>query len=124
MPNVNEVANYLVECCRENKTQELLNEMYADNAVSIEAFPMPGQDSGETQGLAGIKGKHEWWFNNHEVHSQEVEGPFMHGEDRFGVIFNMDVTDKTSNQRIQMQELAVYTVDGGKIVREEFFYNM
>ena len=60
-----------------------------------------------------------------EVHDAKVEGPFLHGEDRFGMIFEMDVTEKASGQRSQMKELGVYTVDGaGKIIREEFFYTM
>ena len=33
-----------------------------------------------------------------------------------------DLTNKQSGQRFQMEEVAVYQVSGGKIVREEFFY--
>ena len=29
---------------------------------------------------------------------------------------------KPTGQRLQLQEAGLYTVDGGKIVREEFFY--
>ena len=58
-----------------------------------------------------------------EVHSSTVEGPFLHGEDHFGVIFDFDATDKESKERVTMKELAIYTVKGGKIIREEFFYN-
>ncbi|MEO0363498.1 MAG: SnoaL-like domain-containing protein, partial [Pseudomonadota bacterium] len=71
------------------------------------------------------RGKHAWWDGAMEVHDAKVEGPFLHGDDRFGMIFEMDVTEKSSGQRSQMKELGVYTVDGeGKIVREEFFYTM
>ena len=53
----------------------------------------------------------------------KVTGPFPH-DDRFVVIFDMDVTNKAMGQRFQMQEAALYTVANGKIVREEFFYAM
>ena len=76
------------------------------------------------KGLEAIRGKNEWWFANNEVHSGEVKGPFPHG-DRFAVIFNFDVTSKAgpmAGQRFQMEEVGLYTVAGGKIVKEEFFY--
>ncbi|MBC7975998.1 MAG: nuclear transport factor 2 family protein, partial [Myxococcales bacterium] len=49
--------------------------------------------------------------------------PYPNG-DRFAVRFNYDVTHKPSSKRIQMDEVALYTVKDGKIVREEFFYAM
>lgn len=116
------IADKLVTYCREGKEAQGLQELYSPDAVSVEATPMEG-GSAESAGLEAIKGKHDWWFNAHEVHSSKVEGPFFHGPDRFGVIFEMDVTNKESKQRMQMRELGVYTVKDGKIVREEFFYN-
>ena len=59
------------------------------------------------------------------MHSEKTEGPYLHGDDRFAVIFEFDATNKHSGQRTQMKEVGVYTVDdGGKIVREEFYYTM
>ena len=46
----------------------------------------------------------------------------MAGEDRFALIFDMDVTNRETGQRMQMREVGLYTVADGKIVREEFFY--
>jgi hypothetical protein len=61
------------------------------------------------------------WRANHEVHSAKVEGPWPHGN-RFAVRFTYDVTNKPSGRRMQMDEIGLFTVDSGKIVREEFFY--
>jgi hypothetical protein len=36
----------------------------------------------------------------------------------------MDVTFKGSGQRMQLDEVGLYTVKDGRIVREEFFYAM
>ena len=118
------VGEKLVGYCREGKEAQALAELYAPNAVSVEALAMPGADSPETPGLEAIKGKHDWWFGAHEVHSSKADGPYFHGANRFGVIFDIDVTAKESGQRMQMRELGVYTVEDGKIVREEFYYNM
>ncbi len=118
-------ADKLVAYCRNDDTIKGLEELYDPAAVSVESMPMPGSDSAETRGVDGIRGKHEWWAANFEVHSATVDGPYPHGDDRFAVIFEMDTTHKESGQRNQMKEVAVYHVnDAGKIVREEFFYAM
>lgn len=120
--NTLQIGTKLVELVRAGKDREAQETLYASDAVSVEAGAMPGMDR-TAKGLAAIKGKGEWWYGNHTVHSLKVTGPFPH-DDRFVVIFDMDVTNKGSGQRIQMQEAALYTVANGKIVKEEFFYAM
>lgn len=117
-----EIANRLVELCRQGRNDEALNTLYAADAVSVEAMPMQGMDR-EQKGLEAIRRKGEWWVANHEVHKSSVTGPWPHG-DRFIVGFAWEVTHKPSGQRIAMDEAALYTVRDGKIVREEFFYGM
>jgi ketosteroid isomerase-like protein len=114
-----DIANKLVDLCRQGKNHEA-KALYAADAVSVEAFAMPGMDR-ESKGLAAIQAKGEWWRSNHEIHSASVTGPWPHG-DRFIVGFQIDVTNKPSGQRMQMDEVGLYTVANGKIVREEFFY--
>lgn len=116
-----EIAEALVAGCRAGTERANLDLLYAPDAVSVEAADMGG--GRETHGLAGIHGKHDWWEANHTVHSVETTGPFLHGDDRFAVTFAMDATNKESGQNFKMQEVAVYHVKGGKIVKEEFFYN-
>jgi ketosteroid isomerase-like protein len=117
-----EVAKKLVQLCSEGKFDEATGTLYSDDIVSMEASAPPGQ-SRESKGIAAIKGKAEWWAANHEVHSAKVEGPLVAGS-HFAVTFKLDVTFKPQNKRFQMEEVAVYKVADGKIVYEEFFYNM
>ncbi|HEY7211070.1 MAG TPA: nuclear transport factor 2 family protein, partial [Bryobacteraceae bacterium] len=95
---------------------------YSSDIVSVEAGAPPGQ-SRETKGLDGAKKKGEWWVTNHEVHSAKVEGPLVAG-DHFAVTYKLDVTFKPENKRFTMEEIGIYKVKNGKIVYEEFFYNM
>jgi ketosteroid isomerase-like protein len=120
--NTQDIGTKLVALCNAGKDGEAQATLYAADAVSVEAGAQPGMDR-EVKGLAAIKAKGEWWYGQHEVHSVKATGPFPH-DDRFVVIFDMDVTNKTMGQRFQMQEAALYTVANGKIVREEFFYSM
>jgi ketosteroid isomerase-like protein len=117
-----EVANKLVKLCSEGKFSEATDALYSPDIVSMEAGAPPGQ-SRESKGLAAVKGKGEWWTANHEVHSVAVEGPLVAGS-HFTVTFKMDVTFKPQSKRFTMEEVAVYKVADGKVVYEEFFYNM
>jgi hypothetical protein len=110
----------LVELCREGKNDEAMAELYSPDIVSVEAGAPPGM-SAETRGMEAVVAKGAWWSENHTIHSAKVEGPFPHG-DRFIVRFTYDITIKKANQRIMMDEAALFTVENGKVVREEFFY--
>ncbi|MEL7481020.1 MAG: SnoaL-like domain-containing protein [Pseudomonadota bacterium] len=118
-----EIGQKLVDYCNAGQEAECLNQLYSEEAVSVEAMPMPGQTSAEAPGLEAIRGKHDWWNGAHEIHSSKAEGPYVHGDDRFSVIFDMDVTNRESGERTQMRDIGTYFVnDAGKIVREEFAY--
>ena len=117
-----DVAKELVAGCREGRARENLDKLYAAGAVSVEAADMG--NGRETKGLDGIRAKHEWWENAMETLDAEATGPFWHGDDRFAVIFRSNVREKETGKVSDMEEVGVYTVQDGKIVREEFFYAM
>jgi len=117
-----EIANELVAGCRDGRERANLDRLYAPDAVSIEAMDMGG--GRETSGLAAIHGKHDWWEGAFVTHGLTVEGPFVHGEESFAVIFGMDTENRATGERTQGREVAIYHVKGGKIVREEFYYSV
>ena len=120
-----EVGKKLAEFCKQGKHLEAIEALYAPNIVSVEAMAGPDH-SARSEGIAAIKGKNKWWVENHTVHGSEVMGPFPNG-DRFICHFKYDVTPKAgpmAGKRFTMDEGALYTVKDGKIVHEEFFYNM
>ena len=119
------VGQRLVELCKAGKNLEAVDTLYADNAVSVEAAEHPGMPA-RREGLAAIREKNQWWLDNHEVHSASAKGPFPHG-DRFAVWFDYEVTPKVgpmAGKKMKMEEVALYTVAGGKVTQEEFFYHM
>ncbi|HLN00638.1 MAG TPA: nuclear transport factor 2 family protein [Bryobacteraceae bacterium] len=117
-----EVADKLVKFCSAGKFEEAMEALYSPDIVSMEAGAPPGQ-SRESKGIAAVKAKGKWWVDNHEVHSSTVEGPLVTGS-HFAVTFKLDITFKPQSKRFKMEEVAVYKVVDGKIVYEEFFYNM
>ena len=117
-----EVAKKYFSLVQEHKHEQILSELFAKDAVSVEAGAPPGMDR-TTKGIEGIAAKGKWWGDNHEVHKAEVFGPYPH-DDRFVVRFLYDITNKPSGKRMTMDEVGLFTVENGKIVREEFFYSM
>lgn len=120
--NANDIGKKLVALCREGRNEEAAKTLYAENIESVEAAPPPHGGERTTKGLAAVQAKGAWWSENHTVHSAEAHGPYPHGDDRFAVRFVYDITNKPSNQRTTLDEVAVFHVANGKIVREEFFY--
>ena len=113
MRTTEEVAKKVVELVRKQAWYEALDTLYDDNIVSVEAT------APETRSKEGVRGKIDWWVNAMEVHSFKAGEPFV-GHNRFVVPYDADITDKQSKQRRQLSEVGVYTVENGKIVREEF----
>jgi hypothetical protein len=120
-----EIGKKLVELCKQGRNAEVQGTYYSDDVASVEAGGPPGA-SRQTVGLAALKAKSEWWVNNHEIHRADCDGPWPH-DDRFIVRFTYDVTPKTgpmAGKRFTLEEAGLFTVQNGKIVKEEYFYAM
>jgi len=117
-----QVASRYVELCREGKNIEAIDELYADNVVSREMPNWPGQTV--TEGIKSVVEKNEQWLDTvEEYHSGTVSDPVVAGN-HFTVKMGFDATFKERGRQ-QMEELAILEVDNnGKIVSEQFFYNM
>jgi hypothetical protein len=119
------VGAELVDLCRQGRNMDAIETLYSPDVISIEAAGSPAIPA-RVEGLDAVRGKTDWWMANHDVHGQAVEGPWPHG-DRFIVRYKLDVTPKSgpmAGQRMQLDETGLYTVQDGKVVQEEFFYDM
>jgi len=117
-----DVGTKLVAFCKAGQNIESIKTLYADSVESIEAFAPPG-GSRVTRGKDAVLTNNVKWLDAHEVHSAVTEGPYPHGDDKFAVRFNYDVSNKASGQRMKLDEVAVYTLKDDKVVKEEFFYS-
>lgn len=125
-----ETGQKLVSLCSAGNGTEAVETLYDEKIVSIEAEgteELPAR----MEGLEAIRGKNNWWYDNHEVHGQKTEGPFCGPhENQFGARFEMDVTFKPTGVRSTLIEFALFTVaesepaGTGKIVQEEFWYHV
>ncbi len=118
--SVKAIAKRFVELCNQGKNFDVMREMYSDDIVSVEG------GGKETAGKEAVIRKSEVWASGLTLHGEKVLGPYYNlaadTKDQFAVHFTFDITPKSTGKRISQDEVAIYTVKDGKIVREQFFY--
>lgn len=115
---IQEIANRLVELCRMGQHDQAYAELFSQDAVAIESEGAPVR---ETHGLEAILAKAAGFQEMiEEYHGGSVSDPIIAG-DFFTVSMSMDVTTKGQG-RSNMEEICLYKVKDGKIVKEQFFY--
>jgi hypothetical protein len=115
-----QVADRLVQLCREGKNTEAIEELYAEGVISKEP---KGADREITQGIQAVKEKTIQWENSlEEIHSSSISEPLV-SKDHFSIVMDFDATYKGFG-RMAISEICVYEVQNGKIVADEFFYRI
>lgn len=117
--NTQDIANRFYELSQEGNWDAIQDELYCENCVSIEPDHAMGES--RVEGLSNIKKKGEQ-FNEmvEETHGGFCNEPIVAGN-HFSCAMGMDVTMKQVG-RVKMEEIALYEVKNGKIVKEQFFY--
>jgi hypothetical protein len=114
-----EVANRLNELFKSNNWSGIHDELFAENAKSIE--PAHAQGLQTVEGMAAIKKKGEMFQSMvEEMHDGWVSEPIV-GGNFISVAMGIDATMKGQG-RVKMEEIAVYEVKDGKIISEQFFF--
>lgn len=116
---IQDIANRLYELCKTGQYQQAQEELYAEDAVSIE--PVGSQGPQSVKGRDEIVKKGEQFRDSlEEVHSADASQPIVAGN-HFALSITIDATFKGMG-RMTMEEIAVYEVKDGKVVKEQFFY--
>jgi len=114
-----EIADRLVGFCRQGDFEKAQQELFADDAVSIEPYATPAFEK-ETKGLKAIKEKGDKWNSMvEETHDLDVSDPMI-ASNSFACTMRMNVTIKARGP-MDITELCVYQVKDGKIVSEQFY---
>lgn len=114
-----QIANKLVALLKQGDYDTIYKELFSPDVVSAEPVGTPW---GTVTGLEGIAKKGEEFREALEAfHSVEISEPLF-ADDFIAVSMKSVVTWKGSPEPTNMDEICIYTVENGKIVREEFFY--
>ena len=116
-----DIANRLSELFKENKWMEAQEELFSEDAISIEPAQGPEMGLPSVKGRDKIREKGEK-FNEmvEEMHGGYASEPIVAGN-HIAFAMGMDATFKGQGRQ-KMDEIAVYEVKDGKIVKEQFFY--
>lgn len=114
-----ELGRDLVSKFNAGQFDQLEGAGWSPELVSVEGYGM----NQAWKGRKAVNEKNAWWAGDHTVHGASAQGPFV-GSTGFAVKFRMDVETKSTGKRETMEEIGVYTVLNGKIVREEFMYGL
>jgi len=116
--NTKEVAQRWAELCRKGDFKTCYAELYSPQCVSIEP---KGSMWERAEGLEQMAEKGKKWNGNlKEVHGAEIGDPIV-AENFFSARQAMDITYVDGN-RATFEEMSLYEVQDGKIIREQFFY--
>jgi hypothetical protein len=117
-----QIADRFYELSQEGKWMEIQEELFSDSAKSIEPDHVAQQGGlPSVQGRDALKKKAENFQNSvQEMHGGYSGKPIVAGN-HFAVAMGIDAT-MNGIGRMKMDEIAVYEVKDGKIVKEQFFF--
>ena len=114
-----EIAQKLVQLCREGKEAEVHQTLFASDVQSIEANESMGPKV--VTGIEGVKAKAIAFQASVEAfHGSLISDPIVAGNS-FAITWAMDATFVGSG-RVTIEEVCVYQVKDEKIILEQFFY--
>lgn len=124
--DVMEIGQVLLQMVNSGREAEaaFVDEYYDAAIVSLEGGDGNGDSDtpSRMEDIDAIRGKHQWWYDNNEVHSTTATGPYVgHRDDQFVTRFLLDLTP-AGGERMQMDEVGLFTVANGKMVQEEYLY--
>ncbi|HEY6975707.1 MAG TPA: nuclear transport factor 2 family protein [Chitinophagaceae bacterium] len=115
---IDEIASHFVNWRNTNDAGRLREELYSPDIESIEEGNT--SEIGRVKGMEGLKKKGQGLSRDFEVHSIKASDPVV-ADNWFSVKFEIDTTDKRSDERSTLSEIGVYKVEDGKIVKEHYF---
>ena len=119
MMTTQQVADRFNELAQKGEWDKILVELYSNDAESIEPAHSQGLKSAKGMDALRQKGK-EWGETIETMHGGYSNEPQVAGN-FFSLTMGFDGTFK-GRGRMKMDEVCVYEVKDGKIVKEQFFF--
>lgn len=116
-----EVANRYYELIQMHQYEQIQNELYAPDAISIE----PENDTNlplVVTGIEALRQKEGLFFSQVEAMHGSYMSEIVVSSFFFSMMTGMEVTMR-GKQRKNKEQICVFEVRNGKIVKEQFFYD-
>jgi hypothetical protein len=115
MNTIEEIANRLSSLCNDFKFVDAYTELFSEHAESID----PVYENKPLKGLANLVDRERKFLETTEIHEVRVSEAIFAGN-YFSVIISMDFTPQ-GQERKKVEELAVYKIENGKVISQQFF---
>ncbi len=116
-----QVADRYYELSKENRYDVIVDELYSNDIECIEPTDNPNPALGNIKGIEAKRAKDKAFGETiEEMHSGYCDAPIVAGK-YFTLKMGMECTMKGMG-RLGMDEICVFKVEDGKIVKEQFFF--
>ena len=121
--SIKEVAYGLIECWNAMDFHRAYRSYYHQEAVKVEPTSIgdyPNEIRGLDQLMAQEDSIQQEIMETHQIYV--AEGPFI-GASGFSVVIKSDFTHRATGTRHIFREVGIFTIEDGKVVREEYLYD-
>lgn len=115
---IQEVADRLVDLCRQGKALQAQQDLFSDDVTSMEPAHSPAPPA---KGKEAVLAKGNHFASMIEVNHHSFFSDPIIGGNYFSIVCTLDATMKGQG-RNKLEEICVFGVKEGKINSEQFFY--
>ena len=126
MQTIHEVARDFTALLRAGQFAAAGEQYWSSDVTSTEPADLPGGIGGAVSGIAALRRKCAARFgaasiDDIGIDEISIDGPFVTG-DQFALFLDLVITDPAGSLGQPFTEIALYTVRGGQIAEERYFY--
>lgn len=122
MASIEDIARDFTALLRAGEFETAGDRYWAPDVTSIEPTALPGGIRATASGVDAARIKCRARFGGARIDEIGIDGPFVTG-DQFVLFLDMVLVDPASGARQPFAEIALYTVRGGQIAEERYFYD-
>ncbi len=122
MASIEEIARDFTAMLRAGRFEAAGDRYWAPDVTSIEPADLPSGIRATALGIDAARNKCRARFGGARIDEIGIDGPFVTGN-QFALFLDMVVVDPASGARQPFTEIALYTVRGGRIAEERYFYD-
>ena len=122
MASIEDIATGFTDLLRTGQFQAAGNRYWAADVTSIEPDAYTGGIGVAVSGIEATRAKCNARFGSLQIQEIGIDGPFVTG-DQFALFLDLVIVDPASGASQPFIEIALYTVRGGQIAEERYFYD-
>ena len=121
MPSIADIANDYAAMLAGGAALAAAQKYWGEDIVCLAPDSLPSDQPVLATGKAAALARLALWLDGNAIDDVMIDGPFITG-DQFALFIDMEITRRATGARAPFSEIATYTVRGGAIVEERFFY--